>query len=155
MPLELAEATDAAEFLPRLFTDVQAALARIEITQLQASPGSWMVEIPVRHTGGADVLQVSLKQHREADDVNDWTLGFALDLPALGPVTGELHLRGLRLSVRTWAQRSDTTERLEAQFFSLRERLSASGLQLDQLSCQTGLPQTGNSMSAVFLKATV
>lgn len=153
LPQELSSTTEATELLPRLYTDVQASLARLEVAQLQANPNHWIVEIPVQATDGADVLQLSLKHEPEADQA--WTMGFSLDLPSLGPIVGELQLRGLRLSVRLWAQRRDTVDRLEEQFADLRQRLDATGLFLDQLSCQFGLPQVGNSMSAVFLKATV
>lgn len=153
LPLELASTTDATELLPRLYTDVQASLARLEVTQLQANPNHWIVEIPVQDAEGADVLQLSLKHEPEAEQ--GWTMGFSLDLPSLGPIVGELQLRGLRLSVRLWAQHRETVDRLEDQFADLRHRLDATGLFLDQLSCQFGLPQAGNSMSAVFLKATV
>lgn len=153
LPPDLANTSDATELLPRLNTDVQAALARLEVAQLQANPNHWIVEIPVQHAEGADVLQISLKHEPEAE--RDWTMGFSLDLPSLGPIVGELQLRGLRLSVRLWAQHRETVDRLEAQFADLRQRLDATGLFLDQLSVQFGLPQAGNGMSAVFLKATV
>jgi hypothetical protein len=153
LPFELANTSEATDFLPRLYTDVQSALARLEVAQLQATPGHWLVEVPVQDADGADVLQLMLKQEQEAEQ--GWTMGFSLDLPSLGPMVGELHLRGLRLSVRLWAQRRETVDRLEEQFDDLRSRVEATGLFLDQLSCQFGLPQAGNSVSAVFLKATV
>ncbi|GLQ93771.1 flagellar hook-length control protein FliK [Dyella acidisoli] len=153
LPPELANTNDATELLPRLNTDVQAALARLEVAQLQANPNHWIVEIPVQGPEGADVLQLSLKHEPDAE--RDWTMGFSLDLPSLGPIVGELQLRGLRLSVRLWAQHRETVDRLEEQFADLRQRLDAAGLFLDQLSVQFGLPHTGNGMSAVFLKATV
>jgi len=153
LPYELSNTSDATDFLPRLYTDVQAALARMEVAQLQATPGHWLVEIPVQDTDGADVLQLLLKQEQEGEQ--NWTMGFSLDLPSLGPVAGELHLRGLRLSVKLWAQRRETVDRLEDQFDDLRARIDATGLFLDQLSCQFGLPQAASSVSAVFLKATV
>jgi len=153
LPLELASTSEATDFLPRLYTDVQSALARLEVAQLQATPGHWIVEVPVQDADGADVLQLMLKHEQEAEQ--DWTMGFSLDLPSLGPMVGELHLRGLRLSVRLWAQRRETVDRLEEQFEDLRSRVDATGLFLDQLSCQFGLPQAGNTVSAVFLKATV
>ena len=153
LPSELANTSEATDFLPRLYTDVQAALARLEVAQLQATPGHWTVEIPIQDTEGADVLQLLLKQQQEGEQ--NWTLGFSLDLPSFGPIVGELQLRGLRLSIRLWAQQRQTVDRLEEQFDDLRARLDATGLFLDQLSCQFGLPQSGSSVSAVFLKATV
>jgi hypothetical protein len=153
LPPELANSSEATDFLPRLYTDVQAALARLEVAQLQAGVANWLVEIPIQDADGADVLQLLLKQQHEGEQT--WTLGFSLDLPSLGPIVGELQLRGLRLSLRLWAQHRDTVDRLEEQFEDIRSRLDATGLFLDQLSCQFGLPQAGNSVSAVFLKATV
>lgn len=152
----LLESDDLAGLLGQLKTNVQAALARIEITQLEASATpAWMIEIPLRSDDGSDVLQLQL-EFGAADNgtARDWTMGFALDLPPLGPVQGELQLRDLRLSVRLWAQRSETTERLERQFAGLRHRLSACGLLLDQLSCQTGMPQALGRHSAMLLQAT-
>jgi hypothetical protein len=153
LPQEQPGGSDATDLLPRLYTEVQAALARLEVAQLQANPQHWIVEIPVQDAEGADVLQLSLKHEAEAE--SNWTMGFSLDLPALGPLVGELQLRGLRLAVRLWAQRRQTVDLLESQFEALRQRLDATGLFLDQLSCLFGLPQSGNGMSAVFLKATV
>jgi Flagellar hook-length control protein FliK len=154
LPPELAQTSEATDFLPRLYTDAQAALARLEVAQLQATPAHWTVEIPVQDTDGADVLQLLLKQ-QHSEQGESWTFGFSLDLPSLGPIVGELQLRGLRLNVRLWAQHRDTADRLENEFENFRTRLSATGLFLDQLTCQVGLPQAGNSVSAVFLKATV
>lgn len=147
---------DLGQLLARLRSDVHAALARLEIAQLDAAAAqAWMIEIPLQGAHGRDVLQIHLEHGQDAETGGQtWTLGFALDLPALGPLQGELQLRDLRLNVRLWAERSATTERLERQFTPLRQRLAASGLQLDQLSCQTGLPQGQGQASALLLKAT-
>jgi hypothetical protein len=156
LPPELLETRDAADLLPRLRTDVQAALARLEVAQLEAKNlPACMIEIPLHGDDGTDVLQIRLEHHsRDPDREQHWTLGFALDLQTLGPIQGELVLRGLHLSVRLWALHSATVATLEQQFVELRGRLAASGLTLDQLSCQTGLPQSENHRSAVFLEAT-
>lgn len=158
LPLPLAAEIEnaIAPLLGRLHSDVRAALARIEIAQLDAATAqAWMVEIPLQGEDGRDVLQIHLEHGQDAESgAPTWALGFALDLPALGPLQGELQLQGLHLSVRLWAERSPTTVRLENQFGALRQRLAASGLVLDQLSCQTGLPQPGGRQGALLLKAT-
>ncbi|MEW9572788.1 flagellar hook-length control protein FliK [Rhodanobacter sp. Si-c] len=149
---------DVAPLLDRLHGDVRAALARIEVAQLESGTGplpAWMIEIPLQGEGGRDVLQLQLEYVIDAGDGGrGWNLGFALDLPALGAVQGELQLREPRLSVRLWAARADTVQRLERQFTALRQRLAACGLLLDQLSCQLGLPQPTGRYSAVLLQAT-
>ncbi|SFR85931.1 hook-length control protein FliK [Dyella sp. OK004] len=147
---------DVESLLVRLHGEVHAALARLEVAQLEAhSAGAWMIEIPLQGEGGQDILQLQLTPN--ADDPEHptaWTFGFAIDLPRLGPVQGELQLRGLRLSVRLWAQRAESVERLERRFAELSQQLTANGLILDQLTCQTGLPQPPSTRSAVLLKAT-
>lgn len=148
--------TDINPLLDRLRDDVKGAVARVEVAQLEASalPG-WMIEIPVHGDDGRDVLQLHLASGGEEDDgQKEWTMGFALDLPNLGPVQGELQLRALRLSVRLWAENSLTVQRLERQFMPLRQRLAACGLLLDQLSCQVGRPEPPGRYSAVLLQAT-
>ncbi|MEI7035968.1 flagellar hook-length control protein FliK [Fulvimonas yonginensis] len=153
---ESPDAEDVDRLLGRLKSDVHAALARLEIAQLDAAAGqAWMIEIPLQGAHGRDVLQIHLEYGQDGETGSpQWTLGFALDLPALGPLQGELQLRDLRLNVRLWAERSASAERLERQFTPLRQRLAASGLQLDQLTCQTGLPHGNGQAGALLLKAT-
>ncbi|MDQ6646793.1 MAG: flagellar hook-length control protein FliK [Pseudomonadota bacterium] len=152
----IADTDDVSSLLSRLQGDVKAAVARVEVAQLEATTvPAWMIEIPLQGEQGRDVLQLHLEYLNEAtDDFPGWTLGFALDLPSLGPVQGELQLREPRLSVRLWAEQAETAERLERQFTPLRQRLAACGLLLDQLSCQVGLPQPTSRYSAVLLQAT-
>jgi Flagellar hook-length control protein FliK len=152
-PLLGDDAQDLRPLLERLNTDVHAALARLEVAQLETAATSvWMVEIPVQGKDGRDVVQLQLEQGSTSSDPSTWTLGFALELPSLGPVQGEVQLRGLHLSVRLWAHMGSTVEKLDRRFDMLRDRLASSGLILDQLSCQHGMPQTGQSRSAVLLK---
>jgi hypothetical protein len=156
--LALAGDEDVAVLLNRLHGDVKAALARIEVAQLDASANptaAWILEIPLLGEDGHDILQIKLEHSTDTvDGGHGWTLGFALDLPALGPIQGELQLREPRLSVRLWAERSETAQRLERQFEPLRQRLAACGVLLDQLSCQIGTPQPQGGSSALLLKAT-
>ena len=156
--LVLSGDEDVAALLSRLHGDVKAALARIEVAQLDASANptaAWILEIPLLGKDGHDVLQIKLESSTDTvDGGHGWTLGFALDLPPLGPIQGELQLRQPRLSVRLWAERSETAQRLERQFDPLRRRLAACGVLLDQLSCQVGTPQSQGGSSALLLKAT-
>lgn len=152
-PELLNEDIDIDTLLSRLHGEVHAVLARVEVAQLEATTvPAWMIEIPLQGDDGRDILQLQLQQNASTEGGSAWTLGFALDLPALGPIQGELQLRDLRLAVRLWAERADTVRRLELQFSALRHQLSASGLILDQLSCQQGLPQSAGRHSAILLK---
>jgi len=154
LPLSLLD-DDVDALLGQLHGEVRAALARVEVAQLEATTASaWMIEIPLQGEQGRDILQIQLQQNADSEAGSSWTFGFAIDLPALGPIQGELQLRDLRLAVRLWAERADTVQRLEQQFGSLRQTLSAAGLILDQLSCQQGLPQASGRHSAILLRTT-
>lgn len=158
-PMPLAPANDGVNgLLDRLHGDVKAALARVEVAQLEASASpipAWMIEIPLQGEDGRDVLQIQLEFAADlSDGAAGWTMGFALDLPGLGPVQGELQLREPRLAVRLWAEHAETAQRLERQFGPLRHRLAACGVLLDQLSCQVGLPQQADRNHSVLLQAT-
>ncbi|BFI97054.1 MAG: hypothetical protein RSP_25640 [Rhodanobacter sp.] len=157
-PLPMLPTDDVTPLLGRLQGEVHAALARIEVAQLESGTGplpAWMIEIPMHGEDGSDVLQVQLEYTvDDSDGSRGWNLGFALDLPSLGAIQGELQLREPRLSVRLWAAQSSTVHLLERQFTALRQRLSACGLLLDQLTCQLGLPEPPNRYSAVLLQAT-
>jgi len=149
---------DIDPLLDRLHSEVKAAFARVEVAQLEAGSSpvpAWMIEIPLQGRDGGDVLQLQLEYATDAvDSSQGWNLGFALDLPALGAVQGELQLREPRLSVRLWAAEPATAQRLEQQFTALRQRLAACGVLLDQLSCQVGLPEAQGRHGSVLLQAT-
>lgn len=152
-PLVGDDVIDLHPLLQRLTSDVHAALARLEVAQLESAANAvWMVEIPIQGESGRDVLQLQLEQGSGNDEPATWTLGFALDLPALGPLQGEVQLRALRLSARLWAHSAATVQKIERRFDVLRERLAASGLILDQLTCQHGMPHIAPTRSAVLLK---
>jgi len=151
-----AEAPD--RLLPQLRDAAHAALARLEVTQLEAGTlPAWMIEIPVQGRQGYDVLQLRIEAglpDAPSPGDGDWTLGFAIDLPSLGPVHGELQLRGLRLGVRLWAVHAASVDRLERRFAALSRRLAACGLVLDGWNCQHGLPLPAAPRGAGLLTAT-
>lgn len=148
--------------LAQLKGDVHAALARVEVAQLEATTAqAWMIEIPIQHADGHDVMQLRIVHEASEDPAaadpeaaRPWTLGFAMGWPHWGHVQGELKLRGMTLDVHLWAEHHRTTQALESQFTPLRQRLASLGLSLNQLSCHTGLPQPTGPSSAVFLRAT-
>lgn len=148
---------DVDGLVGQLRTDTRAALARVEIGQLESQPqaGLWMIEIPLAGVRGYDVLQLRIEEGKAApgEAEGPWTVGFAIDPPALGAVQGEIQLRVPRVSVRLWAQHGETVGRLENEFVSLRRLLEKSGLILDNFACMHGLPVPTSAYSAVLLEA--
>ncbi|HEY4144032.1 flagellar hook-length control protein FliK [Pinirhizobacter sp.] len=150
--------TDVDSLVEHLRTNVRGAVARLEVSQLESQPqaNAWMLELPVRGVRGYDVLQ--LKMEREPNTAGEsssdsWTLGFTIDVPSLGPLQGDIHLRGLRATVRVYAQFEPAVRQLEAQSPKLHRLIEEAGMQVEHLAIVQGLPQVASQRSAVFLQA--
>jgi hypothetical protein len=150
--------TDIEDLVDHMRDSVRGALARVEVAQLESQPqnGVWMIELPLRGERGYDILQLRIEQEpTQADGMpGPWTIGFAIDLPSLGPIHGEIQLRDVRVAVRFWAQCAESVDRIERQFMPLRRIMESNGLQLDQLVCHHGIPQPPSDYSAILLEAT-
>ncbi len=141
---------------------VGAALSRLEIAQLEAHPGqpgptACMIEIPVHgRDHGYDVVQMRIERDTTpapASEPGTWTLGFSVDLPALGPIQAEITVHARKIGVRLWAERHDTVQRLEAGAEKLTRRLDASALHLERMQCRQGLPQSGQEVRRPLFEA--
>nr|WP_240922095.1 flagellar hook-length control protein FliK [Oleiagrimonas sp. C23AA] len=107
---------------------------------------------------------MQVRVERETDDAQQgaeesaaaegrWTLGFSLDLPALGPVQSEIRLHGTQVHVRLWAEQARTVQQLDAGMSHLAAVLAESGLSLQQMQCQRGMPVSSNNVSPPLLDA--
>jgi hypothetical protein len=150
--------TDVDGLVEHLRTDVRGAVARLEVSQLESQPqaNAWMLELPVRGVRGYDVLQLKVEREPAApgeSSSDTWTLGFTIDLPSLGPLQGDIHLRGSRATVRLHAQFEPAVRQLEAQAPKLHRLIEEAGMQVEHLAIVQGLPQVASQRSAVFLQA--
>lgn len=150
--------TDVDGLVEHLRTDVRGAVARLEVSQLESQPhaNAWMLELPVRGVRGYDVLQLKVERDPGAPgeaSSDSWTLGFTIDLPSLGPLQGDIHLRGSRATVRLHAQFEPAVRQLEAQAPKLHRLIEEAGMQVEHLAIVQGLPQVASQRSAVFLQA--
>jgi len=160
LPAPLAD--DALTLASGMLKHVEAALARIEIMQLEAhpaaSPQAWMIEVPVRDDDGFDVLQLRFEQEgggAQSQETPRWTLGFTLEPPGLGAIHGQIRLRGAQVHVDLWAERDTAVQALEEQTSVLSQLLEASGLELVQLRVRQGAPlrHTGHGHSLLDASA--
>ncbi len=149
---------DVDSLVENLRANVRGAVARLEVSQLESQPqaNAWMLELPVRGVRGYDVLQLKLEREPGApgeSSSDSWTLGFTIDLPSLGPLQGDIHLRGSRATVRLHAQFEPAVRQLEAQAPKLHRLIEDAGMQVEHLAIVQGLPQVTSQRSAVFLQA--
>lgn len=149
---------DVDSLVENLRANVRGAVARLEVSQLESQPqaNAWMLELPVRGVRGYDVLQLKVEREPAApgeSSSDSWTLGFTIDLPSLGPLQGDIHLRGSRATVRLHAQFEPAVRQLEAQAPKLHRLIEQAGMQVEHLAIVQGLPQVASQRSAVFLQA--
>lgn len=157
-------AADATALMGRMHTHVQGALARIEIAALETQLGTpvplWLIELPLRGTDGFDMVQMRIFRdpgdHPAGTDSQalPWRLSFALDLPSLGVVEGDVAVRAQRVQVQLRAARAAAQRELDAALPQLAATLSAAGLMPEKLSCTLGLRERGRLGSGGLLNAT-
>ena len=163
LPRSDAEADGDLEHLLRLAAGAVSRLQSHQLGGLEQSrtlddgrvQTTWQLEIPMRHAQDIVPLQVRLQSHDPAPDPEGssesmpntrqkvWRLELAFDLAPLGPLQVQAQLIQGNLSSELWAEQPYTAQLIESQLGYLRERLSASGLNVGDLNCHLGAPPQG------------
>ena len=86
---------------------------------------------------GEEIIEIEVEiegsPRRPDDESSGWKLEFLLELKSLGPVRVSLEMRNGRLGI-DFSVTASINERLDGALPVLRDRLLASGLQLDHVS---------------------
>ena len=149
--------------LARIKSDVDAALARLTLNQIAsarsafssgASAGSHSmqtlhVEIPVMLANGTAIVQMTLEHEPEAPDNEEheqddsdadkkrrggWTVQFAMNADAIGPVDASLRLHQQSVLITLAAEQDQTVALFEQAAPTLQAMLEEEGLALEGLS---------------------
>ncbi|MTH95784.1 flagellar hook-length control protein FliK [Roseibium sp. RKSG952] len=155
--------------LTGLLRDVDAALARIRLTQLanlglpvdepQAAAGKPMdlvVELPIQAGAETAVLQMQIGRDRErsgAENPEDlpWRLRFALDLSTTGPMEAAISLKVQAVSASLWLERLETYLAFQDQQAALEAAFAGTGLDLQELRFIRGLPKQAGIPSGAYV----
>ncbi|WP_422909833.1 flagellar hook-length control protein FliK [Pseudomonas sp. MAC6] len=160
LPSRLLQAMDGEADLEALLKLAAAAISRLQTHQLsslaqsQVGPDgnlltTWQLELPMRNQQELVPLQVKIQrdegnaQSKSEKKETLWKVELAFDLDPLGPLQVQAQLAHGRLSSQLWAERSSTVSLIDAELDSLRQRLSAAGLQVGELACSQGMPPRG------------
>jgi hypothetical protein len=143
----LLEQTDAS--LDRLRIAQYGALHRDDpafaMVQSRDAP-AWVFDIPVLTPQGASNAQVRIsKDGRNGGDEASgrrWSVEFALDTTATGPVHAQIRLYGRHVGVTLWAERGETARLLQEQSGTLHDALGQAELQVEDVSVIAGAPGT-------------
>lgn len=160
LPARLLQAMEGEADLEALLKLAAAAVARLQTHQLsslaqsQVGPDgnlltTWQLELPLRNQQELLPLQVKIQrdeaQKTTKNEQKDilWRVELAFDLEPLGPLQVQAQLARGSLSSQLWAERASTVRLIDAELGTLRERLSAAGLQVGELACSQGTPPQG------------
>lgn len=142
--------TQIGAFLAELDADIGGALARIQLHQLASQPmvetreHLWLLELPVRQDGETDIWQLRIEEEQRRKDTPEganWRVEMAFDLSGLGPLVAVLELRANQVSVRFWAEQTETATLLDENLDLLEGRLGRVGVTTGNLSCHHGKPR--------------
>ncbi|WPC06630.1 flagellar hook-length control protein FliK [Pseudomonas benzenivorans] len=160
LPSRLLQSLEGEADLEALLKLAAAAVSRLQTHQLsslaqsQVGPDgtlltTWQLELPMRNQQELVPLQAKIQreeaQKGSAGEHKEmlWRIELAFDLPPLGPLQVQAQLAQGKLSSRLWAERGSTAELIDAELLTLRERLTAAGLVVGELSCSQGVPPQG------------
>jgi hypothetical protein len=140
-----------------LLDDTDAAIARQTLLQVASLPDRvdtsgkadmtaprWNFEIPFATPQGTAMAQFEISRDGGSEGVEAakrvWRARFSLDVEPAGPVHALISLSGEKTSVRLWAERSATAERLRAGMSELSQALSRAELQPGDIVIRDGAP---------------
>jgi len=148
--------------LSTLLRQVAASIARIQIHQLsnaQAQQGreaepsllnSWQLEIPILHNQQVESFQVRIEERENEEEKEQsnnkkskqWTITLAFDLAPLGPMCAVLTVIDDAVSATIWAEKQPTLKVLNEEITELRQSLENLGLEVGEVECRHGVPQS-------------
>jgi hypothetical protein len=143
----------------QLLSDTDGAIARQTLLQVASLPHQadgnagrldptvprWAFEIPfvtMRGTTAMAQFEISRdggESEREAAQ-RIWRARFSLNVEPAGPVHALISLSGARTSVRMWAERPATSDRLRAGVSQLSQALMRADLQPGEIVVRDGAP---------------
>jgi hypothetical protein len=160
-----------ADVAQALADQTEAALARVRLAQIAAiapdssgfepSKGaatqSVQLDVPLALAGQARVLSLTVERDPERSGAAHaaggptWSVWFALDLGAQGPVTGRVTLAGGSgaIGVTLWSDRPETRAALGDALAEMRAELDREALPVGELAARAGHPRRSGAAHVV------
>lgn len=82
------------------------------------------------------------RRSKRKSAVGEWRLSLAMDLDDAGPLQFDVTLRQHTVSARVWAEKQTTLRQVNEELPLLRRSLTDLGLEVADLDCRRGFPQT-------------
>ena len=132
--------SDKRTALTQIGSAIDSSITSITHQQILSIPQDpekpkWLATLPLEF--GEEIIEIEVEiegsPRRPDDESSGWKLEFLLELKSLGPVRVSLEMRNGRLGI-DFSVTASINERLDGALPILRDRLLASGLQLDHVS---------------------
>ncbi|MGY4532523.1 hypothetical protein ACVW0Y_001647 [Pseudomonas sp. TE3786] len=146
----------AAAAVSRLQTHQLSSLAQSQLTPEGNLLTTWQMEIPMRNQQDLVPLQLKMQREEAQEEKNGgkggkkgqqqepvWRIELAFDIAPLGPLQVQAQLARGSLTSQLWAEKASTVQLIDTELGTLRERLTAAGLNVGELECQQGIPPQG------------
>jgi hypothetical protein len=140
---------ETAATLPALAKQLDAALARVELNQLNSIPtenrpvSPLVVELPLRDGDRADLLRLQVEPEARAaagKAPSAWTVWLSFAPGDLGQVHCRLTVAGEQVSANFWTERDTTAQLFQRHMTDLEAGLRRADLMPGHLGCQPGEP---------------
>lgn len=152
----LLDQTDAT--LDRVRLSQYGALHQDDPAQATAATRdapAWIFDVPVLQGREATSAQVRISRdgRNQAGDAagRRWSVEFALDATATGPIHAEIRLWGRHVGVTLWAERTETVRLLKDQASVLHDALGQAELEVEDVAVLVGSPQPPQAEQGYFV----
>lgn len=144
--------------LKKLSRLLVSTLAKIQVNQLVSLEhqcqscnemdlpiNSWLLDLPIAHDGGIDVLNVQIEQ--QPNDSEDgrllflWTIRLNFEFMDDAHILFELNLMEETLSVDIWSEPASLYQQIMADLDALKEEFRYAGANVSELHCHLGVPE--------------
>jgi hypothetical protein len=159
-----------------LLSMTSAALDRLTVAQAASLPSdpaivaqptstphrpeqAWVLDLPIALPGETGTLPMRIWRDgrsgsaASAGSAPGWTVEFAIDTTATGPVHARVRLGGQHVSVALWAERSETFLALRSGADALRRGLDEEAFAVDELTVHPGAPRRAAQVPGGLLDA--
>lgn len=82
------------------------------------------------------------QKRKQTSAIGEWRLSLAMDLDDAGPLQFDVTLRQQSVSARIWAEKQTTLRQVHEELPLLRRSLADLGLEVEDLDCRRGCPQS-------------
>ncbi|GLK91557.1 flagellar hook-length control protein FliK [Pseudomonas turukhanskensis] len=146
----------AAAAVSRLQTHQLSSLAQSQLTPEGNLLTTWQMEIPMRNQQDLVPLQLKMQREDAQEEKQNgkggkkgqqqepvWRVELAFDIAPLGPLQVQAQIARGSLTSQLWAEKLSTVQLIDNELGTLRDRLTAAGLNVGELECQQGFPPQG------------